>query len=50
MSKRSLQTLAERIPIRLTLQYKVVHPAVSALEHFDQQLFHLLPTVVAPQQ
>ena len=48
--KRALQTFAERIPIRLTLQHKVVHPAVAALEHFDQQFFHLLPAVVAPQQ
>ncbi len=50
MRKRPLETLPKRVPIRLALQNKVPHPAVAALEHLNQQLFHLLPAVVAPQQ
>ena len=45
--KGPLQPLAERVPIRLAFENKAVHPAVAALEHFDQQRFHLLPAVVA---
>ena len=50
MRKGPLQPLAQRLPIRLALEDKAVHPAVAVAEHFDQQLFHLLPVVVAPQQ
>ena len=49
LRKGPLQPLAQRLPIRLALQDKAVHPAVAALEHLDQKLFHLLPAVVAPQ-
>ena len=48
--KGPFQPLAERLPIRLALQYKSVHPAVAAFEHLDQQVFHLLPAVIAPQK
>ena len=50
MSEGPLQTLAERIPVRLAFEDKAVHPAVAAFEHLDQQIFHLLPAVIAPKQ
>ena len=50
MSKGPLQPLTEPLPIRLALEDKSVHPAVAAFEHFDQQIFHLLPAVIAPLQ
>ena len=50
MGKGTLQPLAQGQPIRLALQQKAVHPAVAVLKHFDQQVFHLLPAVVAPEQ
>ena len=48
--KGTFQPLAERIPVRLAHEEEVVHPAVAALEHFDQLVFQFLPVVVAPEE
>ena len=50
MRKGPLQPFAQQFPVRLAIEDKAVHPAVAAIEHLDQQVFHLLPAVIAPQQ
>ena len=42
--------LAEGVPILLAFEDEVVHPAVTALEHFNELVFHLLPVVITPKE
>ena len=46
----AFEALAEGIPVLLAFEDEVVHPAVAALEHLDELVFHLLPVVVAPKK
>ena len=48
--KRHFQALAQLIPVLAAGQNKGMHPAVAFAEHVHQQLLHLLPVVVAPQE
>ena len=50
LHKGALKTLAQGLPIGFAFQHKAVHPEVALFEHFNQQVFHLLPAVVAPQE
>ena len=45
-----LEIGAQCFPILFAFKNEVVHPAVAALKHFDELVFHLLPIVVAPQE
>jgi hypothetical protein len=46
----AFEAFAEGVPILFALKDEAVHPAVAALEHFDEEVFHLGPIVVAPEE
>ena len=48
--ERTLEALTERRPIGVTVENKVVHPAIAVLEHIDELVLSFLPVVIAPRQ
>ena len=48
--KWALQPFAQRVPIRVAVKDKIVHPLVALFEHGHDLVLEIGPTIVAPQK
>ena len=50
VGKGTFEPFADDVPVLFLAQHEAVHPAVALAKHLDEQLFHFLPAVIAPEQ
>jgi hypothetical protein len=50
VAEGTLEMLAEGLPVFLTAEDEVEHPAVALAEHSDEEVFEFLPAIISPEK